>query len=315
MAPEREQLQRETETLDRVSDSPRLTPAFVGQWLECVCASFGYGAGFPCARVRTFMGAHHLVCVPLLPYAHLDASDAAALAEQHGNSRRVHVRHVAPLNAGAPAGTPVVSVIPLFEWRDAGHFWSEAITSNLRKRIRKAEKDGYAVERSSEPAAADGFYTLFCATMHRHGTPPFPLALFKEALARGIGEVVNVRRQDITVVSYFVLKDPRVALFMWAGFDPREDAGYASLLGEWESVRAAFERNCRWFDLGRAPLGGPAWRHKQYWRPRLFHATCAPPPPANIYARYAQAARIWRCLPAGLARRIGPWIVRHLPDA
>ena len=297
------------------ADAPsRLGADFVRRWLDCVGAALGLRAEFPFARVRRFGGQARRVCVPYLSYAHLDAAGAAALlaGEKTGGSL---VRHLAALPPDAPEGTPVISAVPLFLWRDADDFWEHALTANLRKKIRKATKSGHLVERSNLPAAARDFHSLFAATMHRHGTPPYPRELFEEALARCGGEVVTVRRGDTIVVAYFLLHDREIALFMWAGFNPAEDAGYASLLGEWDSIRDAFARDCRWFDLGRAPLGSPAWRHKQYWHPRLFHATTTPPPGGSVYSRYAFASRLWRRLPAGLACRLGPWVVSHLPDA
>lgn len=309
--------QRDEPSVDRTvtdfSSEPLLSTAFVQRWLKCLHSTFGYRLDFPFATVRTLTGRRHFVCAPLLSYAHLDRLAAASIAPPRPG--RFEIRHLAPLEADAPAGTAVISALPLHPWAEPNGLWEHGLSADLRKKIRRASKEGWIAETRTEPAAAALFYPLFAATMHRHGTPPYPENLFTHALADGLAEVVLVHRGGEPLVAYFVLFDAQVALFQWAGFHPSADVRYASLLGEWTAVQAAFRRGCHWFDLGRAPLGGGAWKHKQYWRPRVFRAVRTPAATASVYDKYRVLAACWRRLPAGLAKRLGPRIIRHLSDA
>ncbi|RME67571.1 MAG: GNAT family N-acetyltransferase [Verrucomicrobia bacterium] len=294
---------------------PRLSAAFAMAWLECLEASMRLPGDPPFARIRSLSGRTARVCLPLLSYSHLGSSEAAAAVARPGGGTAV-VRHLTAPAPDLPAGTPVVSMLDLGTWADAGRLWEHGLSANLRKKIRRVRKAGGTVARGRGPEDAARFFDLFARTMHRHGTPPHPPALFATALQRLDAEILFVDLAGRTVAAYFVLHDPgNITLFQWAGFDETVPVGYASLLGEWAAIESAFARGARWFDLGRAPLGSPSWRHKQYWHPTLFHATTTPPPRGNLYARFRLAAALWKHLPQGVATRLGPRIIRHLPDA
>jgi hypothetical protein len=294
---------------------PVLGTEFVRRWLECVRASCGHVPVGDFARVRIWSRRTIDVALPFLSYSHLDEAAAIARASAGSAARTVQVRFLRSLPPDAADGMPVVSAIDLSAWRDAEHFWEAGLSANLRKKVRKAAKDGCIATCTRDAAELDVFFPLFARTMHAHGTPVYPRELFRRALEAGIASVVTVRRGGEILVSYFVLEDAHLALFQWAGFHPGLDAGYASLVGEWEAVRTAFARGCRWFDLGRAPLGGPAWKHKQYWHPQSFLAARLPAEETTPYAKYRRAGALWRRLPSWLADRAGPVIVRGLADA
>lgn len=290
---------------------PVLEEAFVARWLDCLGEAFGYAVAFPFARVRSLRGRSTRICVPLLAYTHLDEAGARrACADASGEA--IQVRYLSPPPPEFAANAPTQSLIPLSGWTDADDFWQHGLSGNIRKKVRRCEREGLRVIRGTDRSDLDTFYALFLETMHRHGTPPFPLQIFQTLLARLDAEIITVARHQDPAVSFFVIYAGPVALFQWAGL--ASSPGYAAFQGEWAALQGAMERGCRWFDFGRAGFGSPSFTHKSFWRPIRFAPTVLPTSNHSLYDRYRLASAAWRRLPAPIASRVGPRLTPHLLD-
>jgi hypothetical protein len=290
---------------------PVLEEAFVARWLDCLAGVFGYAVEFPFVLARSLLGRKIRICVPLLAYAHLDETAARRACHRAGGGA-VQVRCLAPAPPAFAAGAPTQSLIPLARWADADALWQQGLSGNIRKKIRRCEKDGLQVSRGSTRVLLDTFYTLFLQTMHRHGTPPFPRPIFQAILDQFDAEIITVVRNQHPLAAYFVIYAGPVALFQWAGLRPHP--GYATFQGEWAAIQGALDRRCHWFDLGRSAFDRGPFQHKALWRPTLFAPTVVPAPQSPLYEKYQLASAAWRRLPATLASRLGPRLTPHLAD-
>jgi len=88
----------------------------------------------------------------------------------------------------------------------------------------------------------------------------------------------------------------------------------------WEVMRRAAERGYRWFDFGRSKAGTGAYSFKKNWgfepEPWTYEyylragGEIPEINPLNPKYRYFIAA--WKKMPVGLAKRLGPLIVRGI---
>jgi hypothetical protein len=88
----------------------------------------------------------------------------------------------------------------------------------------------------------------------------------------------------------------------------------------WKLLERAIERGQAFFDFGRSTPESNTFRFKQQWGARptaadwqhyVRRGSASAMRPDN--PRYERLIRIWRQLPLGLTRWIGPIIVRGIP--
>ena len=228
----------------------------------------------------------------------------------------IQIRYLDTIPDERVAGQPVQSLIPIGSWASIEEFWEKGLSQNLRKKIRRAERDGLQVKGERSNEAFEVFYGLYLKTMHRHGTPPYSREIMHRLHDRLDAEIVRVEDGDGEVVAaYLVIRAGNITLFQWAGFNAMATLGNASALGEWQAIKKAMEKGCDWFDLGRSSDGGPAFKHKQYWKPEVYRCCVYPPIYKSVYSKYSLASKVWRLLPPAFAAKIGPAICQRLKDA
>jgi FemAB-related protein (PEP-CTERM system-associated) len=89
----------------------------------------------------------------------------------------------------------------------------------------------------------------------------------------------------------------------------------------WQLMRYAAAKGSRVFDFGRSKDGTGPYHFKRHWgfEPRaLPHWYYAPndnrvPDTSPLNPKLQWAIRIWRGLPLGVTKALGPLIVRHIP--
>lgn len=169
----------------------------------------------------------------------------------------------------------------------------------------------------------DTFYRLYLAAMHRLGSPPFALGFF-ERLA---GECAPHIRVLICRVGGQPIGADLLAVFggvassLYAGSDPAARSLHPDHLTLHEAMRRAIQEGCRAFDLGRSPLGSGALAFKQQWGgetiplPHAYDPSAAAPkerPGGGHPPALSLASQLWRRLPAPLAHRFGPPLIRFI---
>lgn len=126
----------------------------------------------------------------------------------------------------------------------------------VRRKIRRARREGITCERGNSAHLLREFYDLNVATRRRHGLPPQPLAWFA-TLAQCFGEdftIWTARRNETPLASMITLSFREQMVYKYGASDAvRHDLGSVPLL-MWEIIEYAKGHGYRELDLGRTAL-------------------------------------------------------------
>jgi len=203
----------------------------------------------------------------------------------------------------------------------------DGIKSKVRSQVRKADKTDHTVAVGGEEHL-DAFYDIFAANMRDLGTPVYGKGFFR-AIREHLGdhaEFVVVNCEGTPAAAALLIHDP--------GNDNRPASTQvpsASCLGAfnrfntnmWMYFRLfvrAIERGSQQFDFGRSSEGSGTYKFKKQWgaqpQPTVWRyhlrkgdlSAMRPDNPSN-----QRKVELWKKLPVGLTRAIGPTIVRGIP--
>jgi FemAB-related protein (PEP-CTERM system-associated) len=192
---------------------------------------------------------------------------------------------------------------------------------DIRYMIRKGEKAGLTTRRGIDQLSS--FYRLMTINLRRLGTPAFPRALFENLLREYPDQV------DLTVI---YAQDRAVAGGMSFFFRDWMQPYYIGSVEEakvlaannflwWQLIKLGAETGRRVFDFGRSKRDSGNYDFKKKWNPeiaplnyqvRLIRRKDVPNfSPTN--PSFERATNIWKKIPLGLTRVIGPHVVRWFP--
>jgi FemAB-related protein (PEP-CTERM system-associated) len=193
---------------------------------------------------------------------------------------------------------------------------------DVRRMIRQGEKNGLRAEFGREELL-DEFYEVYAASVRRLGTPVFPKTLFANFLREfpAASDILLIRQkgQVAAGVLSFYFRDTVMPYYggAYRAFHP---AGVNNFM-YWELMRQSARRGFTRFDFGRSKLGTGACEFKRGWRMierplpyRLFPIRTDNVPDLNpTNPKFRLMIEVWKRLPLGLTKLIGPKIVRNFP--
>jgi FemAB-related protein (PEP-CTERM system-associated) len=321
-------------------------------WREIIRRSFGYEPIYlyaeeggrvcgvlPLFLVRSWIFGKSLVAAPVGVYGGIVADEeraakllldkATRLAEEH-RVRYLEVRG----NPYAPSSTMECADGTRARWSRKDlyvTFLSEIeateeanlarIPRKQRRMVRQGEKHGLRAVFDNRRLRE--FYDVYAASVRNLGTPVYGFAYFKN-LVELLGEqcqvlLVEHEGRVVAGVLSFFYKDQVLPYY---GGALKEDFHLApNDFMYWELMRYAAVRGCRVFDFGRSKEGTGSYDFKRHWgfEPRpLSYWYYTPnghtaPDTSPLNPKLQWAIRLWRGLPLGLTKAIGPHIVRHIP--
>jgi len=195
------------------------------------------------------------------------------------------------------------------------------LPKDTRYMIRKAEKGGLRAQRGMEQL--DAFYELFAHSMHRLGTPVFPIALFRNIVAEFPDHtqlmLVYDGTRPVTGVLSFFFRD--TILPYYAGALPEATRLAANNFMYWELIKWAGELGFRTFDFGRSKKGTGAFAFKSQWNMnaeqldyQIFLVRRKTVPNFSpVNPKFEMAIRLWQNLPLSVTKWLGPSAVRLFP--
>ena len=205
---------------------------------------------------------------------------------------------------------------------------SENPETNLKKlprdtryMIRKGEKAGLQAKHGVEQM--NGFYSLFCESMRRLGTPVFPRALLDNLLQEFGSQadltMVYSGAQPVAGVLSFKFRD--TFLPYYAGANSLAPALAANNFMYWHLMKFAAEQGFHSFDFGRSKKDTGAFHFKSQWGmtieslPYQVYLVRRKTVPnfSPVNPKFEIATRVWRRLPLGLTKHLGPRVVRWFP--
>ena len=198
----------------------------------------------------------------------------------------------------------------------------ENMDGSARQAVRKAEKDGVAVEVSQGEKAVRDFYRLQCQTRKRHGLPPQPLQFFlnigRHILSQNLGIVVLAEQngEKIAGAVYFFLGGR--AIYKYGASDVRSQTSRPNNLVMWEGMKWLARNGARTLHLGRTSEANEGLRR--------FKLSLGAVEERLEYVKFDVRRnrfmvetegvsgwhnRVFRRLPVFLSRRAGEWLYKH----
>lgn len=196
-----------------------------------------------------------------------------------------------------------------------------AIPRKSRAMVRKALKNGLRSETGDHLVAE--FYRLLSMNFHRLGTPVFSRQLFANFLKRfnqdcNIMIIRNRENQAIAGVLYFMFKNRMIPYYAGSDFRYRQLGPNDFMY--WRLMCLAADLGLKIFDFGRSKIGTGSFDFKRHWgfepvslayQYMLTKGQGLPNlSPAN--PEYQRKIMLWKKLPIGLTRIMGPYISKYL---
>lgn len=193
---------------------------------------------------------------------------------------------------------------------------------DIRRMVRVAVKNGLTAVVGREEHL-DDFYEVYATSVRNLGTPVFPKKMFAEFLREfpNSSDILLVKRDDRVAggVLSFYFRDT-VMPYYGGAYSEFYRAGVNNLM-YWELMKSAAARGYSHFDFGRSKKGTGAYAFKHGWSMserqlpyRFCLVTARAVPDINpTNPNFNLMVRMWKRLPLGLTKLIGPSIVRHLP--
>lgn len=190
----------------------------------------------------------------------------------------------------------------------------DSFSSNLRRKISKAEKNEIVVLKGKEELLND-FVRVYRKNMHKLGSPAFGKSFFLPLLQ--IPEI----NADI-FIAYFHSKPVGAAFCLtYSGFV--ENTWFSTLSGfnklytpyvlHWKMIEDAIEGGGDMYSFGRSTSGSGVHNFKKQWqaqeKPLYFSASFQ-----NKYNLKNQKwlTKIWKVLPAAFVNRVGPFVAKRI---
>ena len=281
----------------------------------------------PLAEVRSRFFGHSLVSLPFCVYggpAALDVAAEDALIDSASQlARELRVQHLELRNRVAKRGDwPRQDIYvtfrkPILADSDANML---AIPRKQRAMVRKGIARGLA---GAIDADASRFFELYADNAHRHGTPPLSRRYFNRlhAVFGDACEFLTIVTPDgrpVSGVMSFYFRDEVLPYYAGDTLAAREVA--ANDFKYWDLMQRASERGVRMFDYGRSKRGTGSFDFKKNWgfAPVQLEyeyqlLTRSDVPQNNpMNPKFRAFIALWRRLPPGVVRRLGPFIVRGL---
>ena len=154
------------------------------------------------------------------------------------------------------------------------------------------------------------------------GTPTFGRGLFAAILREfaGAAELCVLRDADRPIAGALMLNGQGVAEVPSASSLKEYNPTCANMLLYWNLLERSAERRLELFDFGRSSVDSPTFRFKKQWGAtpspaewQYFLREGTPGDMRKDNPKYRRFIAVWRRMPVGLTRWLGPVIVRGIP--
>jgi FemAB-related protein (PEP-CTERM system-associated) len=168
----------------------------------------------------------------------------------------------------------------------------------------------------------DAFHDVFSRNMRDLGTPVYGKRWFREVLTAFPDSRVYVVRHAGRPIAASLTHPSRSGVIEvpWASALRAFNPLCANVFLYWHMIRDAAEQQVAIFDFGRSTPGEGTYHFKKGWgaEPRelvweYWTSGAALPDMSPKNPKFAMAIRLWRHLPLGVTRALGPRIVAHIP--
>jgi FemAB-related protein (PEP-CTERM system-associated) len=325
-----------------VTSSPEATIFHLSQWQTLVERVLGHrsfrlvarrGAEitgiFPISWIRSRLFGNCLVSSPLAVYGGICAADRDSYFSllRAGSDLAVElgVKYLEMRNRTEPYATDLPG-------RDLYVSFTQDLSPGPDKLLQGMPRDTrYAIRKSlkaglewTEDLNLDEFYELYAQSVHRLGTPVFSKNLFRLLcdLFPQQHRLFGVRkgRQAIAGVLCLYFRDQ--VLPYYAGALPEFYKDSPNNFMYWSLIAQSCAEGYRSFDFGRSKKGTGSFSFKSAWsmqlsdlpyRYRLVKAKEVPHI-SPVDGKFQKAVELWKRMPYGCTKVVGPRLIRCIPS-
>jgi FemAB-related protein (PEP-CTERM system-associated) len=282
------------------------------------------------AHVRSILFGRFLVSLPYLNSGGIYADDhgsATALAEaaiglaKELDVRYLELRHETAYDFDFLTHRRTDKVHMRMEIPTSGAALWEQIPAKVRNQIRKGQKNNFTVSWGREELLPD-FFSVFSRNMRDLGTPTFGRRLFASILEQfpDDAELCVIRDGRSPIATALLLHGRGVSEVPSASSLKSYNPTCANMLLYWNLLERTAERRQSSFDFGRSSIGGSTHKFKKQWGATAFPADWqyylrngAVGDMRKDNPKYQRFIAVWKRLPVGLTRCVGPLIARGIP--
>jgi hypothetical protein len=129
-------------------------------------------------------------------------------------------------------------------------------TDSIRRKIRRAEREGIVVEAGNSEPLLTAFYRLHLMTRRRHKLPPHPKRWFRNLLHCFKGEAVIriAKKHDTAIAAVLTVENNGSLVYKYGCSDARFHSTGAMPFVFWDMIRDAKQRGFETIDLGRTEI-------------------------------------------------------------
>ena len=260
------------------------------------------------------------ICADNEKIAHILLKEAVKIALDK-NAEHIELRHTQRLDNKLPFKTAKVSMrLELLQNEDE---LFDSFSSKLRSQIRRPLKEEM-YSKIGRDEELNSFYTVFSINMRDLGTPVYAKEFFRNILEE-FPETTRINtvytKRGNPVASAFLVGFKEILEIPWASSLRSYNRHSPNMLLYWSSLKFASENGYRVFDFGRSTPGEGTHRFKEQWGAKPFQlywhywmrdgGLLPELSPKN--PKFKLIINLWKKLPVGLTRAIGPGIVRNIP--
>lgn len=284
----------------------------------------------PLAFVRSLLFGRFLVSLPYLnsggvqtadPDAATLLIDEAVRQAEARNCSYLAMRHEQAWHHPALTAEITSKVHMRLQLPDTSDQLWNGLKSAVRNQVRKGQKQNLNVQWGRHELLKD-FYAVFSRNMRDLGTPAYAERLFSRILHHfeHQAELCTVSLGTRCVAAALLVHGAGITAVPSASSLRKYNRTNANMLMYWHLLERAVQRGQHTFDFGRSTREGSVYRfkmqwgaepHPAVWQFHLRHGSLEATRPESD--RNQRLIRLWRRLPVGLTRLVGPAIVRGLP--
>ena len=284
---------------------------------------------FPISWVRNRLFGDCLVSMPLAVYGGICADDRDAylsLLKAGGElANRIGANYLEMRNRTEPFPTSLpgrdLYVTFTQDLSPGPDKLLQGLPRDTRYMVRKSLKAG--LEWTSD-ISLDEFYEIYARSLHRLGTPVFSKELFRLLLDEfgGRCRLFGVRKgkRAIAGVMSFYFRDQ--VLPYYAGALPEFYKEAPNNFMYWNLISQSCAEGLRTFDFGRSKRGTGAFSFKSSWSmqvtplPYRYQLVRAKEIPrmSPVDKKFQLPISIWKSMPYGLTKVLGPRLIRCIPS-
>ena len=196
------------------------------------------------------------------------------------------------------------------------------LSSNTRRKVRKARKNGFSVEKHTD--GMEDFYRIYARRVRDLGTPTMGSGMF-HAMQKYLKHHLRlyaVLYNERIVGGMLLVSSKEMITSLYVAVHSDVLHLYPTYLLYWSVVEEAFRSPAIWLDLGRSVPGSGNHHFKKQWSederyvPYHYCFSKQGKESRKIKQTHTESSlkqRLWKRLPLPLANFIGPLFRRQLP--